>query len=390
MRRILFVFHVSSVGGGSYCLYNLLKAIDRTVFEPVVLLPGYGSLCDEISKLDIRIEYMPGMSTYPYSTSLLSYRSVRKLMGLRGSYSDFAGFLEKESPEIVYFNSLMLFPYLRIAKRAGCKTVLHVREHWVLGKHPVQLASMRKAVYRHADRLVAINRYSASIFPKMSAAIVYDWIDMDSRKGPSLADIMGPDGDRCKVYLFLGGTTRIKGALQVIRTFSSSIVGEDRRLLVLGVDPSSRVERKKGLRERLLYWTGDKAYEAEVIASCRQDPRVVCAPALYEIATIMEQAAGYVSFFTIPHANLALAESVISQLPAVVARTDESLEYSEEGRLCLLYGLGDLDEFKSAWLKLDADPTALEAELASGSERVAARFAPDRNGSVFNQVLKSL
>ena len=82
MRRILFVFHVSSVGGGSYCLYNLLKAIDRTVFEPVVLLPGYGSLCDEISKLDIRIEYMPGMSTYPYSTSLLSYRSVRKLMGL--------------------------------------------------------------------------------------------------------------------------------------------------------------------------------------------------------------------------------------------------------------------------------------------------------------------
>ena len=75
MRRILFVFHVSSVGGGSYCLYNLLKAIDRTVFEPVVLLPGSGSLCDEISKLDIRIEYMPGMSTYPYSTSLLSYRS---------------------------------------------------------------------------------------------------------------------------------------------------------------------------------------------------------------------------------------------------------------------------------------------------------------------------
>ena len=58
MRRILFVFHVSSVGGGSYCLYNLLKAIDRTVFEPVVLLPGYGSLCDEISKLDIRIEYI--------------------------------------------------------------------------------------------------------------------------------------------------------------------------------------------------------------------------------------------------------------------------------------------------------------------------------------------
>ena len=390
MRRILFVFHVSSVGGGSYCLLNLLKAIDRTVFEPVVLLPGGGSLCDEISRLDIRIEYMPGMSTYPYSTSLLSYRSVRKLMGLRGSYADFAEVLKKESPEIVYFNSLMLFPYLRIAKRSGCKTVLHVREHWVLGKHPVQLASMRKAVYRHADRLVAINRYSASIFPKMDATIVYDWIDMESRKGPSLADIMGPDGDRCKVYLFLGGTTRIKGALEVIRTFSSSIVGEDRRLLVLGVDPSRRVERKKGLRERLLFWTTDKAYEAEVIASCQQDPRVVCAPAVYEIATILEQAAGYVSFFTFPHANLALAESIISRLPAVVARTDESMEYSEEGRLCLLYGFGDLEDFKAAWLKLDADPTALKVELASGSERVAARFAPDRNQSVFNQVLKSL
>lgn len=42
MKKILFVHHVSSVGGASYCMLSLLLGSDKSKFEPVVLLRNKG------------------------------------------------------------------------------------------------------------------------------------------------------------------------------------------------------------------------------------------------------------------------------------------------------------------------------------------------------------
>ena len=68
----------------------------------------------------------------------------------------------------------MIYKYLKPAKECGCKTVLHCREHWPLDEHLTQLQWARNAVYQYADELIAINHYSASIFSKKKATIVYD------------------------------------------------------------------------------------------------------------------------------------------------------------------------------------------------------------------------
>ncbi len=38
MKRILYVHHVSSVGGASFCLLNIIKGLDRQKYAPSVLL----------------------------------------------------------------------------------------------------------------------------------------------------------------------------------------------------------------------------------------------------------------------------------------------------------------------------------------------------------------
>ena len=48
MKTILYVFHCSTIGGGSYCLLNVLKNLDRSQYKPVVLLATQGSLVEEI------------------------------------------------------------------------------------------------------------------------------------------------------------------------------------------------------------------------------------------------------------------------------------------------------------------------------------------------------
>lgn len=391
MTRILFVYHVSSVGGGSYCLLSILKAIDRTLFEPMVLLPQKGPLCDEIEKLGIEIVYFPSLVLYPYNKSLFKWRTLSTLRKIQRCQKGFAEVVRRVSPDIVYMNTMMLFPYLKTVKECGCKTVLHVREHWPLEEHRWQLERVRKIVYKYADKLIAINRYSASIFPEKKAAIVYDWIDMDARRGgPSLEELLGEDCADKKVYLFTGGLQPIKGTIEVLRAFSREIKGDDRRLLVLGVDSTMNWSGIRGKIKKVLSLFGYKTYKERVIKICEEDSRIICRPSMYNITELMESVEGYISYFTIPHANLALAESIIVGTQAIAAQTDEAFEYSNEGKLALLFPFGDEKTFIDTWRKLDIGQGISDKLLKEGAKSLRQCFSSEMNAYVFNQALKEL
>ena len=390
MTRILFVYHVSSVGGGSYCLLNLLKAIDRVMFDPVVLLPANGPLCDEIGKLGIDIVYFPALTLYPYNKSLWSVKTFRTLMRVEHCQKGFADILRQVKPELVYFNTMMLFPYLQTAKEHGCKTVLHVREHWPLDEHKKQLNRARKLVYKYADKLIAINRYSASIFPKKEATIVYDWIDMEARRGgPNLMRLLGKVSSDVKVYLFTGGLQPIKGTIEVLDSFSHHINGDNKRLLVLGIDPVMEWNGFRGRVKKILSLLGYKTYKEKIVNICKNDKRIICVPSFYYITDLIEEVTGIVSYFNIPHANLALAESIILGKPVVAAQTDESLEYSCEGSLALLYKFGSKKDFVNAWLSLEQGDLGLDERLRKDSHKVADKFSPIKNSEVFNGAIKN-
>ncbi len=390
-KRVLFIYHVSAVGGGSYCLLNLLKAIDRRIFEPVVLLPQKGPLCDEIDKLNIKIVYYPSIVLYPYNKSLFKIGSIKTIIKIFRNKKGFKKVLRSISPDIVYCNTMMLFPYLKHAKELGCKTVLHVREHWPLDEHIHQLRHARDLVERYADKVIAINRYSASIFPKNNATIVYDWIDMEARRGgASLSDMLGEECEDKTVYLFTGGLQKIKGTIEVLSVFSQTIIGDDRRLLVLGVDPTLNWKGLKGCIKLLLSKIGYKTYMEKVVNLCKNDNRIKCAPSIYNITDIMEKVAGNISYFTMPHANLALAESIILRVPTVAAKTDESLEYSNEGVLSLLYKLGDRESFRKTWKSLDCGNDNLIKTLDKQSLVIKEKFDPKNNASIFNLALREM
>lgn len=391
MTRILFVYHATNVGGGSYCLLNLLKAIDCMAFEPVVLLPGRGPLCDEIDKLGIKQVFFPKLKLYPYNKSLWSIKVLRRLLSVHRCQKGFAGILSQVKPDIVYFNTMMLFPYLQTAKEQGCKTVLHVREHWPLDEHKKQLERARRFVYAYADKLIAINRYSASIFPQKEATIVYDWIDMEARRGgPTIGEVLGEEKKGKKVFLFTGGIDPIKGTTEVLSVFSQYVIGDDKRLLAMGVETEMRWIGIRGHIKRILSIIGYKTYQEKVIALCKKDKRIKPYPAIYNITNILEKADGFVSYFVIPHANLALAESIILKTPAIASLTDESLEYSNEGDLALLYEFGNMTSFKDAFIAIDNNCDALKTKLQERAFGLSEKFSSKRNSAVFNEALKTM
>ena len=392
MKRILFLHQASTIGGGSYCLLNVVKTVDRSQFVPVVALSGEGPLADELRKIGVEVLIFREMIAIPYNGSLLKIRNVLTYCKVARSIPAFKRLLAENDIDVVYLNNMMIYRYLRPAKECGCKTILHVREHWPLDEHTTQLGWARETVNKYCDKLIAINRYSASIFPDKTATIVYDWIDMASRyEERPLADIFGEDMTGKKVYLFTGGRQRIKGTYEVLDAFKNQIKDPNARLLVLGYDSAHPTAGFIGLLKQILFACGFDINELKCKQIIDSDARIKSIPATYNITHIIEQSYCMVSYFTIPHANLALAESLIVGTPVVAADTDEAREYSLDGSLASLFPILDRKAFADALLNTDFEK--MRADIQASSHVIAEMFDPQRNvdrlKGIYDEVLTS-
>ena len=377
----------SSIGGGTYCLLNILKVIDRTQIEPIVCLVSDGPLRVEIEKINIETLIFPQMSSIPYNRSLLRLSSIVTYIRVQKSQNLFRKLLVDTRIDMVYLNNMMIYPYLRVAKECGCKTILHCREHWPLDEHKHQLQWARNAVYQYADELIAINTYSASVFPDKKSTVIYDWIDMDSRfELCPLSEIFNENMSDKKVFLYTGGVQRIKGAVEVISSFSKCIKDNRSRLLVIGVD----LQREIGFLKKCLYFLGVKSYYCKVRDLINKDQRIICIPATYMLGHIMQQCYCNLSYFKIPHANLALAECAIMGTPSIAADNEEAREYSLNGKLSYLYTANSLVDFEKALSSFDSSIAMFRRNLLNYSGEIQSKFSRDLNAKHLNMVISSL
>ena len=391
MKSILFVYHASNIGGGSYCLLNILKSIDRNSFQPIVLLRTNGDLVKEIENLGIKVFFMPCMTLIPYNKSMLNLRVLRNYAKIQKVRPLFERILNDIKPDAVYLNTTMLAPYLEVAKRRGCKTIIHLREHWPLNEHVKQLSWLQAMITNYADEIIAINKYSASMIPNREPTIVYDWIDLSTRyEYHPFDEIFGEDSSRLKVYLFTGGIQDIKGAAEVVDVFRKRIIDKNKRLLMVGVDSKPNREGLKNKVKIVLERIGFDTYDLKVRKMIATDDRIVCIPATYMIKHIIEQAYCNLSFFTIPHANLALAESIILGTVPVGAKTEESMEYSIDGDLAVLFEIGNKEDMYQKLMLLDAKYNIIKEKVFKGRHKVAELFDKDRNVEILNGALKRL
>lgn len=387
MKRILFVHHVSSIGGASYCLLNLLKTIDRNKFEPLVLLKNYGPLADELEKLNIRVVYLSSLNQIPYNGSLSKFRNIILYIKVFFSFFPFKKLLVREKIEILYLNNMMIIPYLIPAKKNNCKTAVHVREHWPLNEHTKQLEWLRNIVYSHCDKLIAINKYSASIFPLKEATIVYDWINMEERFKPmSVNDIFGEDCSDKKILLYTGGFSTIKGIEYILKAFLK-LEGSEYRLLILGRNNSASSCFKYRIKCILEKTIGYKSKVKELQRLVDSDPRIKNIPTVYELSELIKQSHCFISYFTIPHANLALAENIILDNPCIAADNEEAKEYTNNGEYAMLVSPNNLSEFtyklKDFLLHIDY----WKEQSSKGKIPISKMFDKENNLLKFREVL---
>ncbi|MBQ4063865.1 MAG: glycosyltransferase family 4 protein [Bacteroidaceae bacterium] len=393
MKTILYVNHTSVVGGASYAMLRVIKEVDRSLYKPIVLLKQNGPLYDEIKSLGIEVYTLPSMTAVPYNISLLKYKSLKTWYNISTGIKDFEKWLDNHSIDIIYINSMMLYPYLAPAKKKGIKTIIHIREHWPENENRMQLGWAKKAIISNADSIIAINKYSASMFAEAEGkvSVVYDWIDFTDRYEPHpLKAIFGENCDRYKVFLYTGGMQKIKGTYEIVETFSKHIKGDDYRLLIVGCSKQKEVRGIKGKAKQFLSKIGYKSFEYKVKDLISQDYRIECIPSVYKIKDIIEQAYCVVSYFTKPHANLILAESIILKKVVIAAETPESLEYSNNGELALLFPYKDKKAYIERLQNVGKEYERITEILNKKSQIIATLFNKERNVNIISQIYKKL
>lgn len=395
MKKILFVYHTSVIGGGSYCLLNILKEMDRSKYKLMVLLRESGPLVEELKSMGVEVFFIPEIRTVPYNTSTMSIWALRNAWSIINSFGAYKELLRRLSPDLVYINTMMLYPYLRPAKKMGIKAVIHVREHWPEDEHINQRKIAINYIRKYSDGIIAINAYSASMIEDAThkPVIVHDWIDLSKRDVPiDLNRVFGEDVSQKRIYLYMGGMDNVKGPTQVLSTFSEYVKDTNSRLLVMGIDPQKKpTGGKRNFLKKLLRRKGFVETRREQIMNLlNADTRIKCMPNTYMVADIFRQVYCNLSFFTIPHANLALAESIICGTVNVAATTSESMEYSNNGTLAMLYEFGNKEDFAAKLRALPNVYDKMKETIKHGSYVLSEMFDRERNSLILNTFIDNL
>ena len=210
----------------------------------------------------------------------------------------------------------------------------------------------------------------------------YEKVDFDK--------IFDESTENLKIILFTGGLARIKGTLEVIRLFSNKILGEEYRLLLMGAGLDYRFTGLSGKIKKILVRIGVKPYGFKVVEAIKKDYRVRVVPATYNIVDYVKKSYCVISYFTIPHANLGMAEAIELGTIVIAPKTDEAIEYSNNGEAALLYTLKDEEDLIRKFNYMVNNYEQVKDRVLTNSDAIQNMFSPEANIKRLNTVCKSI
>ena len=388
-RNILYIFHVSTFGGGSLCLLNLVKELNKEKFNPIVLLKSFGPLCDELEKVGATVLIEPSMSTVPYNRPLFKLNSIKQIIAIFISIKKVKRWIKETEADIIHINTMMMYPYSIPAYNLQRKVIIHVREHWPVKENIFQLNFARKIIEKYSNVVIAINKTSANIINlPHKTEIIYDWIDLNKRdKFLDFKTIFGKEYKKLKVFLFLGGIQRTKGALQVVKVFYENLKYKDARLLFVGSDSKEILYVGwKGTLKKILHFFKIFTYSDKIKKIIQKDDRIICISTTNQVKSLFEQSYCTVVFPTIPHAIIPIAEAIYLGKPVLSAETPESLEYSNQGEGAKLFKINSIVEFQKEFIYMYNNEEIINKNAQLSSKHIQELFSKEKNSNKLNQL----
>ena len=165
MKTILYLDHTAKLGGGEFALLNLVSALDRTRYHPVVVLAADGPLVGKLRGANVETHVLPLdktlLDTRKDSLGVGSLLRLGQAARLAAYAVRLARWARRRRVDLIHTNSLKSDVYGGVAGRLARIPVLwHVRDH-VNGQYlPSAVAAAFRILSRLLPQMVVANSES--------------------------------------------------------------------------------------------------------------------------------------------------------------------------------------------------------------------------------------
>lgn len=153
MKNILYIHSAAEMYGADVVLLNLVKSLDRSEFEPYVILPCEGELVNKLKKNNIHVEIID------YPILRRQYLNLKGIITYIIKYFKYSNKLVKKVKEynidIVHVNTIAVLEGIFIKKKTNVKLIWHIHE--ILQKPKILADFLAKIVGRYADKTIAVS-----------------------------------------------------------------------------------------------------------------------------------------------------------------------------------------------------------------------------------------
>lgn len=183
-HRILYIHHGGAVGGAPLSLLYLLQRLDRSRYEPLVLVLKPGPVVDRFRAEGIETRVADGIADFSH-TELEWYghadlwRLPIQAARFWPSVRALRRHLRQLEPDLVHLNSSTLAAAALAARREGLPIVWHIREPIADGYMGLRREWLKRRIDRDSTRIIAIAEYDAGrLRPSPRIRVIPNFVDL--------------------------------------------------------------------------------------------------------------------------------------------------------------------------------------------------------------------
>lgn len=367
--RVLFL-HCSDGGyGADRQLLHLAAGLDRRRYEPLVALPAYGTLGDQLVHAGVRIVRVGPLAAL--RRDLLTPRALaqtsRRLASDRLALARIA---RNEGVGIVHTNSSIVISGQAVADAAGVAHVMHVREVWPGSDRPFERSVwpiLRRRILR-ADAVLCVSGAAARAFRGApQVRVVHDGVAVSGRL-PDRAEARRALGlpQDAFVAIAVARLSDWKGQDVLLRALARP---ELARIGAVGVVAGDAARGQERFRHDLVRLAEGLGLNGRVrMLGHRDDVETIRGAADAEVVPSRRPDA-------LPNSAL---EAAAAGLPVVGAAAGGQPEIVRDGVTGRLVTPGDPAALARALAGVAADPEAARSRARTAARDVPSRFAVSR------------
>jgi glycosyltransferase involved in cell wall biosynthesis len=369
-KRILFVDHTASLGGGEMALLNLVRHLDTTRFKPIVLLFSEGRLADLFREAGVDTHVLPLASSVIHTRKdSLSGGSLLRVKDIGRTVAHVfrvAQFMRMHKVHLVHTNSLKADVIGGLAARLARKPVIwHVRDRISDDYLPKPVVTLFRGLCRTIPTCVVANSgatLATVSHPAMKrSAVVYSGINVDEiPSSPAPSEYSMPQiGMVGRISPWKGQDVFLRAAAEVRKQFPCA------RFKIIGSALFGEAEYDREVRELC---TGLGLDDCVEFAGFRDDvPQLIAGLDILVHASVTAEPFGRV-----------VVEGMAAGKPVVATNGGGIPEIVEDGRTGHLVPMSDPRSMAVAISRILEDPAAAREMGVRARQRVIGHFTIEK------------